>query len=186
MRMPRILQKDASALRTVAREVPIKDIRNPRVKRIIEEMRAALDGEADGVALAAPQIGETLRIFVVSPKAFKKNTATEKEHEPDTKEVKKNPNENLVYINPVIIKLSKKKDELAEGCLSVHHMYGRVARSTKATVRAYNERGELFERGGSGLLAQIFQHEIDHLDGVLFTDKAVDVEEVQTESLKEL
>ena len=76
--------------------------------------------------------------------------------------------------------LSTKKDKkfMDEGCLSVRPFYGKVRRATKATVEAYNEEGKKFTFGGSGLLANIFQHEIDHLDGILFIDKAKDINEV--------
>ena len=67
---------------------------------------------------------------------------------------------------------------MEEGCLSVRDYYGKIKRSTKATVRAYDENGNPFERGGSRLLAQIFQHEIDHLNGTLFTDSAKDVQKI--------
>ena len=73
--------------------------------------------------------------------------------------------------------LSKKRQILDEGCLSVRPLFGKVERSEKATVTAYDENGKKFTRGGSGLLAQIFQHEIDHLNGILFIDKATDLKE---------
>ena len=60
---------------------------------------------------------------------------------------------------------------MEEGCLSVRYLYGTVARATKATVSAYDENGKKFNKGASGIMAQIFQHEIDHLDGIAFTDK---------------
>ena len=63
-------------------------------------------------------------------------------------------------------------------------LYGQVKRSEKVTLRAYDETGKLLERGASGLLAQIFQHETDHLNGILFTDKASDLQEVKPETNK--
>lgn len=60
----------------------------------------------------------------------------------------------------------------------MHHWYGKVKRATQATVRAYDETSKQFERGASDLLAQIFQHEIDHLDGILFTDKAKELRHI--------
>ncbi len=67
---------------------------------------------------------------------------------------------------------------LEEGCLSVRYLYGKVSRGKKATVVAYDEKGQKFERGGTGLLAQIFQHEVDHLNGILFIDKAKYLEDM--------
>jgi len=88
---------------------------------------------------------------------------------------------DLVFINPEIIKISKKKGSVPEGCLSVRWLYGEVKRSTNATIRAYDENGKIFTRGGGGLLAQIFQHEVDHLNGVLFIDKAKNLVEIKPE-----
>ena len=79
---------------------------------------------------------------------------------------------------PILIKLSKEKEVIEEGCLSVRDYYGKIKRATKATVRAYDENGNVFERGGGRLLAQIFQHEMDHLNGILFTDTAKDVQKI--------
>ena len=93
---------------------------------------------------------------------------------------------DLVFINPEIVKASKEKKEVDEGCLSVRWLYGKVRRSARVTLRAYNEKGERIERGASGLLAQIFQHEVDHLNGILFTDKAKEVWEMSEEEIKEL
>ena len=80
-------------------------------------------------------------------------------------------------------KHAKEKMEVEEGCLSVRWLYGTVARSTKATVTAINEKGEKVTRGASGLLAQIFQHETDHLNGTLFIDKAEAVWEMTAEEI---
>ena len=74
---------------------------------------------------------------------------------------------------------------MPEGCLSVRWLYGEVKRSTNATILAYDEKGEKFTRGAGGLLAQIFQHETDHLDGILFTDKARNLEEMSPESVNQ-
>ena len=167
----KILQKEASVLRQTALNVPIKSIKSKKIKTILDKMREALRAEEDGVALAAPQIGESLRIFIVSGTAL---TLTKKiKGESVDKE-----SEDLVFINPEIIKSSKKKKKMEEGCLSIRYLYGKVNRSGQVTIRAYNETGKQFERGASGLLAQIFQHEIDHLNGVLFIDKADNIKNI--------
>ncbi len=108
----------------------------------------------------------------------------EMENEADEKILKfKTPHQ--VYINPVIVKKSKEEKWMeGEGCLSVRWFYGRVKRSTRVTLRAYNERGEVSERGASGILAHIFQHEVDHLDGILFTDKVKDLQEFDPEEIR--
>ena|SRR3990167_2850598 len=86
---------------------------------------------------------------------------------------------NLIFINPKISKLSRERTWVPEGCLSVRPLYGKTFRSTKATVEAYDETGKKFTRGASGLLAQIFQHETDHLNGILFIDHAKDIKAEQ-------
>jgi peptide deformylase len=117
-----------------------------------------LHGEEDGVAIAAPQIGVSLRIFIVAGKTLSiiKNEEGQKEY-PDQ-----------VYINPTLIKLSKKKKKMEEGCLSVRWLYGEVERSEKVTINAHDEHGNKVHMGASGLMAQVFQHEVDHLNGILF------------------
>ena len=87
----------------------------------------------------------------------------------------------MVFINPIIKKISKDRKLMVEGCLSVRPMYGKVRRATRVTIEAYNEHGHKFVKEGTGLLAHIFQHETDHLDGVLFIDKAKDLEEILPE-----
>jgi peptide deformylase len=164
--------KKSKVLRQVAKNVPLKDIGTKKIGDVIAKMKAALHGEEDGVAIAAPQIGAGLRIFIISGKAQDMYRGADKKLH--TREGAKR-RDDLVFINPEIIKLSKKKKPMDEGCLSVRWLYGQVERHEKATVKAYDEKGKRFEMGGSGLMAQIFQHETDHLDGVLFIDKAKNV-----------
>ena len=169
--MTKILQRDEPLLRQKALEIPIKEIGTTRVQKIIEKMKKALATQDDGVAIAAPQIGESVRIFVISGKVF----AMEKNDENHSNY------SDMVFVNPKIIKLSKEVGPMEEGCLSVRYLYGKVQRSKKAMVEAYDENGKKFKKGGSGILAQIFQHETDHLDGILFIDKAVDLQDLPPE-----
>ena len=174
--MIEIVQSENPVLRKIAAEVPISDITKPKLKKIISDMSEALNSQDDGVAIAAPQIGVSLRIFVVSGKIFDEDFIRGKgSTEGDLYTKARQP--NLVFINPVLKKISKDKKLLAEGCLSVRPIYGKVRRATRATVEAYDEKGHKFTKSGSGLLAHIFQHETDHLDGILFTDKARDMHE---------
>ena len=189
--MAEIVQKEHKVLRGKAKEVPVEEICSVKIKKIIENMKRALGSQDDGVAIAAPQINVPLRIFVVSGKIFKTaEKATRKKDSPSGTSSRGVLGESgfgdgdLVFINPQIIKLSKKKESLPEGCLSVRWLYGEVKRSTNATIRAYSEDGKVFTRGGGGLLSQIFQHEIDHLDGIIFTDKAKNLVELKPEDLK--
>ena len=158
--MTDIIQSPHKTLRSVAEPVKAEDIGEAKLGGIIEKMKKALHAEDDGVAIAAPQIGVPLCIFVVSQKAIPKATS------------------DTVFINPKIVRLGKKKEMMSEGCLSVRWKYGLVKRSTTATVKALNAQGNEFVMSGKGLLAQIFQHETDHLNGVLFIDKATNIEDL--------
>ncbi|MDB5266389.1 MAG: peptide deformylase, peptide deformylase [Parcubacteria group bacterium] len=173
-----ILDHDDPILRQKAAEVPLSDIGSRRITSILNRMKKALHSQEDGVAIAAPQIGESLRIFLVSGRALAlTNKKKRSKKDIDAEEIEE-AFEDLVFINPVITKLSKKKSSMEEGCLSVRWLYGEVERSNKATIRAYNGKGAKFEMGGSDLMAQIFQHETDHLDGVLFIDKAENIRDL--------
>ncbi|MEO8637367.1 MAG: peptide deformylase [Candidatus Taylorbacteria bacterium] len=182
--MKKIVQKDEKVLRQIAKEIPEDEIVSPKIRKVIEEMKEALHKEADGVGLAAPQLGYSLRLFIIDPnlsEKIRRRSNPDSLSPPATKKVVKSENE--VFINPVIVKLSKEKVMVDEGCLSVRPLFGKIERSARAKIRAYDENGKLFERGASGLLAQIFQHEIDHLNGILFIDKAVDVKELTDEEI---
>lgn len=170
-----ILQRDAAVLRKIAKEVAHKDIGSKKIKDVIERMQQAVRAEEDGVAIAAPQIGESLRIFIVAGRAL---AIMDKRKDPEVNEL---GHKDLIFINPELTKLSKKKKKMEEGCLSVRWLYGKVERSERASIKALDENGRKVERGATGLLAQIFQHEMDHLNGVLFIDKATDLEELPPE-----
>lgn len=178
--MKKILQKEEKVLRQQAEAVPLSLIGSPKIQKILKEMSASLASQSDGVAIAAPQIGYSLRIFVVSGKIFEEDFMENKiaentGEESKEKTVKNKKIKDIVFINPHIKKLSRKKSWLPEGCLSVRPIYGKTYRSDKASVEAYDETGKKFIMGGSGLLAQIFQHETDHLNGILFIDHAKDL-----------
>lgn len=177
--MAKLVKTDHPALHQIAEEVPLADITSPKIQKVLKDMRKALDSYNvdgfNGVAIAAPQIGISLRIFLVH------DTNTDRKKET-------NLIPDLIAINPVITKLSKRKKVVGEGCLSVPEDYGAVERSTHATIRAYDENGQKYERGASGILAQIFQHEVDHLDGTLFIDRAEKVwskDEIEAKRLHE-
>jgi peptide deformylase len=157
-----IVQAGAPVLRLTATPVAARAIGSARLTELIEHMRALLAEEEYGVALAAPQVGESLRLFIVAGRVF----AEDESPAPPDK----------VFINPQLTRLSKKMKEMSEGCLSVRGQYGTVMRHEKATVKALDEDGKPFSCHGAGLLAHIFQHECDHLDGILYIDKAVKLE----------
>jgi len=129
---------------------------------MIETMR-----EAPGVGLAAPQVGISQRLIVV-----------EYGDEDDDEAPKK----LYVVINPEIVKLSEETVEGVEACLSVPGLAGTVKRHESVVVKGLNRHGRPIRIKAGGWLARIFQHEIDHVDGVVFTDRAERVWELQEES----
>ncbi len=119
-----------------------------RLEMLIEDMFDTMY-DAEGCGLAAVQVGVLRRVVVI-----------------DTGEA----GEKLVLINPEIVATEGEEHE-AEGCLSIPGKRGIVCRPTKVTVKALNEKGEEYTRTGTGLLAQAMCHEIDHLDGILYSQK---------------
>ena len=186
--MHRILpESENPRLRTVARAIPIGDIGSPKIKKLISEMKALLAKEHYGVALAAPQVGEPLQLFIVSGKAISHNKHADKKIVvSDKRDAGETPDPieseaDQVYINPEIIKVSRGKKNKHEGCLSLRGMWGMVPRAEKATIKAHDEHGKRITRGASGFLAHVFKHEMDHLRGILYTDKATEVYEEEKE-----
>jgi len=175
-----IVQNGDKVLRKISKEIPVSSIKKPKIQKIITDMNFALDSQYDGVAIAAPQIGISLRIFIISGKIFDEDFIQGKGSTLGN-QYKKNRKPNLIFINPIFKKTSKDKKLMIEGCLSVRPLYGKVRRATRTIIEAYNEHGNKFTKEGVGLLAHIFQHEIDHLEGILFIDKAKDLQEILVE-----
>ncbi len=167
-----IIQKENSILRKVAKEVSIQDIKSEEIRNIIEKLKRVISENEEAVAAAAPQIGKSLRIFVVTEYILSLHT----------EEDKKENYGYLIFINPKIIKKSREQKMLTEGCLSVTNIYGTIKRFEKVKVEAYDENGKKFTRGASGLFAQVIQHETDHLDGSLFIDKAIALQKYEKPS----
>jgi len=119
-----------------------------RILALLEDMAETMY-EANGAGLAASQVGVLRRVVVIDD-----GTGL------------------IKLINPVIVKAIGEQQEM-EGCLSIPDIYGVVKRPEKVIVRALNEQGQSVELEGSGLLAQAFCHEIDHLNGILFIDKVI-------------
>ena len=160
--MAKLVPQNHPVLHTTAVEVTPEEFSNGTVTKLIKDMRQALHGySVDGftaVAIAAPQIGVGKRVFIIEDQSKDRDALP-----------------SFVAINPQIVKFSKKTHEVGEGCLSIPEYYGLVKRSTNVTLKAQDEQGNWFERGAGNLLAQIIQHEYDHLDGILFTDRATKV-----------
>jgi len=141
-----IVKEGDPVLRKTSREVT--EI-TPRILRLLDDMKETL-ADANGCGLAAPQVGVLRRVVLV-----------------DTEETGL-----LEMINPKIIAFTGTQEE-TEGCLSIPGVWGVTRRPASVTVKAMNRDGEEYTVTGSGLAARAFCHEIDHLDGHLFTDKMI-------------
>ncbi len=146
MAILKIVKTDDPILRKTSR--PVEEI-TPRIITLLDDMRETLKA-ANGCGLAAPQVGVLRRIAIVETE----------------------DGEVIELINPQIIAKAGHQEE-AEGCLSIPNQWGITRRPRAVTVRATNRFGETFEVSGKDLLARAFCHEIDHLDGKLFTDNVV-------------
>lgn len=170
-----ILTEPNSILRQRSKEIDPSKILSKEIKDAIQDMKETLAVSEDGIGIAAPQIGIPYRIFIVS----EESKHIENKERPERTDWK-----NFVYINPVITKFSTKKTEAVEGCLSVPKKYGLVKRPEKISVEAYDETGKKISHGAAKFFARVIQHEMDHLDGVLFIDKASRFIEVNKEENK--
>jgi peptide deformylase len=157
--MAKLVPENHPALHTIADELTAEDFESGAVAKIVKDLRKAIETyDVDGyaaVAIAAPQIGVTKRLFLIEDQSDRDDSLP-----------------TVIAINPRIVKMSKKTHEVGEGCLSIPETYGLVTRHKNVTIAALDENGKPFTRGAGGLLAQIIQHENDHLDGILFTDRS--------------
>jgi len=133
------------------------DLKHPDLDNIIENIFETMYA-AHGVGLAAPQIGLSIRLFVIDADPFK-------DEHPELEGYKK------VFINPRIIEENGEKWMFNEGCLSIPTIREDVERKPDIVIEYYNEKHELVEEGFTGIPARIIQHEYDHVDGILFTDR---------------
>jgi len=170
--MKEIVQDGAEVLREIAKPVPENLFGSAELLRLVADMAEVLDHYPEGVALAAPQIGVSYRLFIVRKDRTLPLNAPRSGASGELSAKPKVLAEIEVYVNPEIVKTSRKKAKADEGCLSVHGVYGTTKRHERVTIRARRADGARFERGAGGLMAQIFEHEVDHLNGILFIDHA--------------
>lgn len=142
-----VIHEPDPRLRQISVEIEVEELLLPETQKLLDDMLVALKVE-NGVGLAAPQVAVNKRIIVVD-----------------------DGHGSRAYINPRITGTSLRKIDFEEGCLSVPGVWGFVRRYRKVHVKALDRHGKKVSLKADGLLAIIFQHEIDHLDGVLFIDK---------------
>ncbi len=138
-------------LREVSREIKAEEI--PALLPLIEDMKLTMI-EDKGIGLAAPQIGQNIRLIIVSTK-----------------------DQNVAMINPVLTKRSLRQEWGEEGCLSIPKVFGDVKRYKSLRCAFIDQNGVERMIEAEGLMARVIQHEIDHLDGILFIDKAKNIHE---------
>ena len=145
-------KKDDKSLRRPTAAFDFKAFKKGEIKELVKLMRQSMI-EADGIGLSANQIGLDLKVFVA-----------------------KVDNKFYSVFNPELIQLSKETVNMEEGCLSVPGVFGTVERPEKLTLKGWDANGKPIKMKAWGLLARVFQHETDHLNGKLFIDKAKNIQ----------
>lgn len=144
-------------LRKKAKEINLKEVNSKEFKELVSSMIKTLI-KTDGVGLAAPQIGKSVRLAIINSK-----------------------DGPLSLVNPKIIKKSWASEFDQEGCLSIPGVYGKVKRSKKITLAYFGGDGKKVKLTAEGMMARVIQHEIDHLDGILIIDKAIEIQKTNHE-----
>lgn len=159
MKLP-IITEPNPLLRRVGKQLTAGDLLIPQTQKLIDDLLDTLYASKDGVGLAAPQVGQSVQICVIA-----KNFTADKKAD-------------VVLVNPQWEKMSILKITDTEGCLSVPDIYGDVKRYKKIRVRALDRAGRPIQFLAENFFARIVQHETDHLNGVLFIDKAKNLRQI--------
>jgi peptide deformylase len=151
-------------LRQPAKRLSKREIVSPEIQQLVVDMRTTLKNKQFGVGLAAPQVGRSVAISVIGIKP--------------TPTRQNNPTIDMVIINPEIIATSGELEPMWEGCISFggtdNFPYAQVPRYPEIMVLFTDEKGKRHEQQCSGILAHVIQHEVDHLNGILFVDRVID------------
>ena len=143
---------------------PVLHQKAKRVRKIDDSIQKLIDNmietmhNIEGAGLAAPQVGVPLQVVVIQL--------------PDEEDV-------ITLINPEIVKISEETEMMTEGCLSLPGYNGEIKRSTSITVKARDRQGKLIRIKGEELLAQVLQHEVDHINGIVFVDHLESIDELR-------
>ena len=159
-------KKDEAFLRRKAADFDFKAVSKKEIADLIILMRRMMR-EAHGIGLSANQAGRSFRMFVA-----------------EIDDEKNKGKKFYAVFNPEIREMSKEKRAIEEGCLSVPGLYGDVERPERILLIGQDKNGKPFKMKAWGLLARVFQHEVDHLNGTLFTDKAKNLQKVSPEEKK--
>ena len=161
MAIRKVSQMGHPVLRQCAAEIPPVQMQSSQMQRLIDDMIETMI-DYEGIGLAAPQVFEPLRLIVLG--------------NPDADPQDEAAIPLTVLFNPQFTTLSSERLDGWEGCLSIPQLRGVVPRSTTVAVQGYDRKGQAVELEAEGLFARVLQHEIDHLDGVLFPDRMADLQ----------
>jgi len=164
--MRTILEKDSAILREQAKPISESEFKTPWLNELVQNMFAIMK-EKGAVGVAAPQIGISKRVIVFGTAYTKRQNLDV--HIPDT-----------VLINPTLTILSDEQESGYEGCLNTGEMMGQVPRATEVEYSGFDMDGKFITTRATGFEARIIQHEIDHLNGILFLDRIDDKESLTT------
>jgi len=157
------------SLRQVSKAV---DPHSAATRRMIEKLFECLNNwPQKGVGLSAPQVGLLARVFVVNIPAARRQAAEPAEVLPGTPPPPPLPPIRMAVINPTLTELSEDMEKAVEGCLSIPEVRGAVPRHTSLRLQGIDEHGQPIDLRVTGLVARVFQHEYDHLDGILYIDR---------------
>jgi peptide deformylase len=156
-------KEEENFLRQKTEEFDFKKFKSNEITKLINHMKKMME-KANGIGLSANQIGLPYKVFVAKMPNIPKNNLA---------------NKFYAIFNPKIEKVEGKKIDLEEGCLSVPDMFGKTPRYPKITISGFNRYGKPIKIKAWGLLAHIFQHEIDHLNGKLFIDSAKELKNIK-------
>jgi peptide deformylase len=170
MKILRRTQFGNPILRQKAKRLSADEILSDEIQDLIKNMRHTLLNRNYGIGIAAPQVGKSVALSVIELRSTRTRP-----------NLPKSEWVSMVIINPEIIKTYGEAVEEWEGCLSFDNAFAKVPRYKKISVRYQDEKAKMHEKDLAGLLAHVFQHETDHLSGVLFVDKVKDTATYMTE-----
>ncbi|PIZ94863.1 MAG: peptide deformylase [Candidatus Magasanikbacteria bacterium CG_4_10_14_0_2_um_filter_37_12] len=162
--MLNIITAPNKSLRKRSVEIDHNFLLSANTQQLIAEMIPAMYND-NGIGLAAPQVNHNIRLLIIGKEAINKNHNL--------------AGQDLILINPIWEKTSRKTGWDTEGCLSVPKIYGKVKRYKNIYVKAWDQDGNELKFKATDFFACVIQHEVDHLDGILFIDKAKDIYEVE-------
>jgi peptide deformylase len=171
MKILRRTQFGNPILRQKARRLSREEILSDEIQALIKNMKHTLLNRNYGIGIAAPQVGQRVAISVIELRSTRTRPNLPKKEWL-----------SMVIINPEVIKTHGKSEDMWEGCLSLDNVFAKANRYKKVRVKWQDEKAKNHEKDLEGLLAQVLQHETDHLNGILFVDKVKDASTYTSES----